>query len=101
MIIRVVKMTFIEDCIADFTALFEAREETIRNFKGCAHVELWQDSANRNIFFTYSHWETQADLDNYRFSEFFKDTWGRTKVLFAGKPEAWSVTRAGGKASKT
>ena len=101
MIIRIVKMTFTEARITDFTNLFEARKQTIRNFKGCTHLELWQDHKQRNIFFTYSHWESEADLDHYRYSEFFKDTWGKTRILFADKPEAWSVVRAQGAASTT
>ena len=91
MIIRIVKMTFSPDRIIDFTNLFEERKELIKNFKGCTHLELWQDTTQRNIFFTYSHWQEQTDLDHYRFSEFFKDTWTKTKQLFADKPEAWSV----------
>ena len=93
MIIRIVKMTFINDRIGDFTALFEARKLTIRNFKGCTHLELWQDSKHENTFFTCSHWESEADLDHYRFSDFFKDTWSQTKLLFSAKPEAWSLVR--------
>lgn len=91
MIIRIVQMTFQEDVIHEFTTLFEERKNTIRGFRGCNHLELWQDSANSNVFFTYSLWNSQADLDHYRFSEFFKDTWSRTKALFAAKPQAWSV----------
>ena len=93
MIIRIVQMTFREDSIKDFTDLFEERKQTIRNFHGCNHLELWQDNTHANIYFTYSIWDSQSDLDHYRFSEFFKDTWGRTKVLFAEKPQAWSVMR--------
>ncbi len=91
MIIRIVQMTFREDAIKDFTDLFEARKQTIRNFAGCTHLELWQDNTDPNIFFTYSIWDSQADLDHYRFSDFFKDTWGKTKALFADKPQAWSL----------
>jgi quinol monooxygenase YgiN len=91
MITRIVQMTFRADAIPDFTALFEERKDKIRNFNGCHHLELWQDNAQENIFFTYSIWEDQAHLDHYRFSEFFKDTWGKTKALFADKPQAWSV----------
>jgi len=91
MIVRIVQMTFRADSINDFTDLFEVRKQTIRSFRGCTHLELWQDSAHANVFFTYSIWDSQADLDHYRFSDFFKDTWGRTKVLFAEKPNAWSV----------
>jgi len=93
MIVRIVQMTFKEDSINQFTELFEARKETIRGFNGCTHLELWQDSTHNNVFFTYSIWNSQSDLDHYRFSDFFKDTWGRTKALFADKPHAWSVTR--------
>lgn len=91
MIVRIVQMTFRTEAIADFEQLFEERKERIRHFEGCRHLELWQDSANPAIFFTYSHWESEAHLNHYRFSGFFKDTWGRTKALFADKPQAWSV----------
>ena len=91
MIVRIVQMTFRTEAITDFEQLFEERKERIRHFGGCRHLELWQDSANPAIFFTYSHWESEAHLNHYRFSEFFKDTWGRTKALFADKPQAWSV----------
>jgi len=93
MIIRIVKMTFKKDRVNDFAELFEARKQTIRNFQGCTHLELWQDSVLENVFFTYSHWSSVAELDHYRFSSFFKDTWGKTKALFAEKPKAWSVIR--------
>ncbi len=91
MIVRIVQMTFREGAVNDFVALFEERKQTIRSFTGCTHLELWQDSKQPNVFFTHSHWETEADLDHYRFSAFFKDTWGKTRVLFEAAPQAWSV----------
>lgn len=91
MIVRIVQMTFRKDSRDRFAAFFELRKQTIRSFKGCRHLELWQDADNDTVFFTYSIWDSQADLDHYRFSEFFKDTWGQTKQLFADKPQAWSV----------
>ncbi len=91
MIVRIVQMTFREDAVAEFSNLFEERKETIRSFTGCTHLELWQDSKHPNVFFTCSHWDSESDLDHYRFSEFFKDTWDKTKALFANKPQAWSV----------
>ncbi len=93
MIVRIVQMTFREDAVNEFTALFNERKQTIRSFAGCTHLELWQDSKQSNVFFTCSHWDAESDLDHYRFSEFFKDTWGKTKALFAGKPQAWSLTQ--------
>ncbi len=91
MLVRIVKMIFREDAIEPFQQLFESRKELIRNFEGCRHLELWQDKNNANTFFTYSLWQDEEALNNYRQSHFFDDTWAQTKQLFAGKPEAWSV----------
>lgn len=91
MIVRIVQMTFRAECIEAFTTFFEGRKQTIRNFPGCSHLELWQDSKNPVVFFTYSNWNSETDLDHYRFSDFFKDTWRQTKEMFADKPQAWSV----------
>jgi len=93
MIVRIVQMSFQQEKITDFTTLFEERKETIRGFDGCLHLELWQDTKHAHIFFTYSMWDSEQHLDHYRFSEFFKDTWAKTKALFADKPQAWSVNR--------
>ncbi|MDR3679793.1 MAG: antibiotic biosynthesis monooxygenase [Flavipsychrobacter sp.] len=93
MILRIVQMTFRSECIDDFKLLFDERKSMIRNFEGCRHLELWQDATNPNIFFTYSNWESEVALNHYRFSDLFKDTWSKTKVLFAEKASAWSVNR--------
>jgi quinol monooxygenase YgiN len=86
-------MTFRPEEVENFQALFNERKERIRHFEGCTHLELWQDAHNPNIFFTYSNWQSETYLDHYRFSDFFKDTWGKTKALFAEKPNAWSVNQ--------
>jgi quinol monooxygenase YgiN len=91
MILRIVQMTFEPEKVAAFLALFEERKSLIRHFDGCNHLELWQDAHNECIFFTYSIWQSEQHLNHYRFSELFKDTWARTKALFAAKPQAWSV----------
>ncbi len=91
MIVRVVKMHFRTEEIPSFEALFNERKERIRNFDGCQHLELWQDVNQPEIFFTYSHWDRESDLENYRNSDLFKETWSLTKALFADKPQAWSV----------
>jgi len=57
------------------------------------HLELWQDNAHENIFFTLqSTGARKADLDHYRFSEFFKDYMGENKspvLLRSLKPGAF------------
>ncbi len=91
MIYRIVKMSFEPGKEKDFLEVFEASKEKIRAFEGCEHLQLWQDRKESNIFFTYSHWRSEDDLEKYRHSELFRSTWAKTKILFNDKPEAWSV----------
>ncbi len=93
MLIRIVKLTFKPENIASFKQIFEESKPIILQFNGCTLLESYQDINNPNIFFTYSHWDTESDLNNYRVSDFFKNVWGNTKKLFSEKPEAWSVER--------
>lgn len=91
MIVRIVKMTFDKSQVENFLELFNERKPLIRHFDGCQHLELWQESGKSNVYFTYSIWDSEEHLNHYRFSELFKDTWAKTKALFADKPQAWSV----------
>lgn len=91
--IRIVKLHFKREHIPAFIQLFEERKERIASFPGCNKVSLLQDKNNEQIFFTYSYWEDDAALENYRTSLFFKETWQLTKALFEEKATAWSVER--------
>jgi quinol monooxygenase YgiN len=91
MITRIVKLTFSPENISAFIAIFNASKNQIRNFEGCKHLALYHDIDKANVYFTYSIWEGPEYLDKYRNSELFKSTWAQTKVLFADKPEAWSI----------
>ncbi len=91
MIRRVVKLTFQEDQIEAFLSIFAESKKLIRQFPGCRHLELWQCKQPSNVMMTYSHWESEEALDAYRHSPLFKTTWAKTKVLFADRPEAWSL----------
>lgn len=93
MFVRIVKMTFKTENIADFEGLFEQNKDKIRAFEGCHFLELYQDLNQEDIFFTYSYWEAPNFLEAYRKSELFQEVWSKTKLLFSEKPEAWSVTK--------
>lgn len=94
MIKRIVKLTFQPEKTADFLEIFAYHKERILVFPGCKHIELLRCKDPENIFFTLSFWESEAALESYRQSELFQDTWGKTKVLFSDRPEAWTVTSA-------
>ena len=93
MLIRIVKMSFAEENIPTFLENFELIKDKIRNTPGNRLLELYQDKTNQCIFFTYSYWETEEDLENYRKSELFNEVWAFTKKLFNDKPEAWSLDK--------
>ena len=93
MFVRIVKMSFAEIHIDEFLKNFNSQKENIRQFKGCRFLELYRDKYNTNIFFTYSYWETEADLEHYRHSDLFNDVWSKTKPFFNDKPQAWSVDK--------
>ncbi|HPF91605.1 MAG: antibiotic biosynthesis monooxygenase [Flavobacteriales bacterium] len=93
MIVRIVKMTFRPEEIERFQAHFEGWKPRIRSFPGCRHLELLHDVDDPRIFFTYSHWDGHADLENYRISPVFAEVWPTVKALFAAPAEAWSMER--------
>jgi heme-degrading monooxygenase HmoA len=89
---RIVKMTFREDAVDIFLSeVFEHSKAAIRAFPGCRHMELLQSAETPAILFTLSIWDDAPALERYRQSELFKNTWAKTKVLFAEKAEAWSL----------
>ncbi|GEQ87175.1 antibiotic biosynthesis monooxygenase [Patiriisocius marinistellae] len=91
MFTRIVKMEFQEEKIPQFLENFETVKHKIRNFKGCLFLELYRDKRDPTIFFTYSKWEEENALENYRNSELFKGVWATTKPMFRSKAAAWSV----------
>ena len=93
MLVRIVKMSFEPNHIDTFLSNFHSVKNSIRNFEGCRYLELYRGQNETNIFFTYSYWDDQSFLENYRTSELFKKVWSQTKPLFNDKPQAWSVDK--------
>lgn len=93
MIIRIVKLSFDPNKIPLFLDNFKLIKNHIRNAPGNRLLELYQDKTEPNVFFTYSYWDSEQDLENYRNSALFFDIWEYTKKLFNNKPEAWTVNR--------
>jgi heme-degrading monooxygenase HmoA len=93
MLVRIVKMSFNKEHVDTFLDNFHLNKGLIRNFEGCQFLELYRDNNDTNVFFTYSYWNSEDDLANYRQSDLFKAVWSKTKPLFNAKPEAWSVDK--------
>lgn len=93
MIVRIVKMHFAANRVEEFNAMFEEIKESIRNQPGCTFLELYQGTDDPQTFFTYSYWNSVADLNNYRDSALFQEIWPKTKAMFDQKPEATTVNK--------
>tara|TARA_R100000353_G_scaffold53405_1_gene42716 strand:- start:17762 stop:18034 length:273 start_codon:yes stop_codon:yes gene_type:complete len=84
-------MEFKAENVTAFLENFETVKDKIRNFPGCEFLELYRDKNEETIFFTYSRWNDETHLENYRHSELFKEVWSKTKPMFRHKAQAWSV----------
>jgi hypothetical protein len=84
-------MEFAVENVAAFLINFEQVKYKIRNYPGCLFLELYEDKNNPSIYFTYSRWKDEKDLESYRNSELFKSVWATTKPMFRSKAQAWSV----------
>ena len=93
MFVRIVKLSFQPEKVEEFLSKFEKDKQYIRNSKGCRLLELYRVKTNPNVFFTYSYWNTEQDLENYRNSALFKEIWESIKIFFNDKPLAWSVDK--------
>ncbi len=91
MLLRIVRMSFQPEKVDEFLSLFNQVSGRIRASDGCMYLKLMRDKDHPNILVTYSKWNDQSDLDNYRHSPLFSDTWAKTKVLFNDKPKAFSL----------
>ena len=78
----------------EFKILFKTVQPKIKACAGCHGVQLLQDQANPDIFFTISQWTDEEHLNTYRRSELFTETWAIVKPNFQAKAEAWSLLDA-------
>ena len=90
MLVRIVRMTFLEGTLDDFQVIFDNSKHHIRAFPGNCHLELLRDPDHSTVRMTYSLWESADTLEAYRQSELFRTIWAATKVLFAERAIAFS-----------
>ena len=91
MIVRIVRMEFLPEKVSEFLELFQSTREQIRNFPGVEKLEFYRDASAGNVYYTLSHWRSTGDLEKYRKSELFGNVWGKTRVLFSEKAQAFSL----------
>jgi quinol monooxygenase YgiN len=91
MVKRIVRMHFYPEQTGTFEQIFNASKDKIRASKGCLGLKLYTDHNLPEVYYTWSTWESEEDLQRYRQSELFKSTWEKTKILFKEKAVAWTL----------
>ena len=89
--VRLVKLTLKKEHTQDFIQHFDTVKEKINAFPGCKGMKLLRDKNNPQVVFTYSEWNDESDLENYRTSELFGSVWPTVKQWFDQKAEAIST----------
>ncbi len=90
MITRLVKLSIQSERLEEFHELFEINKKSIRNFDGCKHLEVLGGLENE-VVFTFSRWQSENHLNQYRKSELFGRIWPKVKEMMNAKPEAWTL----------
>ena len=91
MITRIVKLEFQDDKIDEFLSFFDSIKQVVNSFPGCEGMMLYVDINDPTIVITYSYWQEQSNLDDYRNSSQFGSIWPKIKPWFSEKPQAWTL----------
>lgn len=91
MITRIVKLHFQKGQRDLFLKIFHETKMKVATFEGCRGMRLLNDLKNPDVFFTYSRWDNESCLENYRKSALFKTIWSSIKPSFEEAAEAWST----------
>ena len=76
-----------------FLDIFDTVKKQIRAQEGCTGLEILRSEEDGRIsLWTISLWENEGDLEGYRSSDLFKQTWSKVKPLFSAKARAWTLT---------
>lgn len=90
MLIRIVRLELKPENVETFRNIFWETHPNIEGFPGCLSVRLLEDAYESNVLSTWSHWEDDIALQDYRQSDLFNATWRRVKPLFKEKAVAHS-----------
>lgn len=92
MIQRIVKLTLSKQTdLEAFRVIYDARNPMKNKVKGCRSVKIMKEINDENVYYTVSMWDSDADLEAYRSSAYFKETWPMVKAHLAVRAEAFTL----------
>ncbi len=75
-----------------FLDIFNQVKHKIRAHKGCLHLEILRGhDQGLTSLWTISVWQSADDLETYRTSALFRQTWSEVKPLFSAPASAWTL----------
>ena len=93
MITRVVRLTLRPDINSEaFEEIYRKRNPYTKGVKGCRSVKVMKDVNDDHVHYTLSAWDRNEDLEAYRQSDYFAETWPMVKALLDQKAQAFSMT---------
>ncbi len=93
MIVRIVQLKIEPENIDEALQFILEVAPKVRAMKGCTYLEILRDVKSRDSMTTYSHWDSESDLNTYRHSAVFNAFWTQVKPLFSEPAKAWSSRR--------
>ncbi len=90
MIVRIVHMFFRPHALEQLMPLIHRQLRNVMSHPGCLAVKLFRDTSDPDHLCTFSIWEDQEALDDYRQSDHFIEVWSTLKSHFAKPPQAYS-----------
>lgn len=91
MIKRIVRLQFNPDKVEEFLNVYKKHINSMAKRPECISLELLKEKGTLSTFYTFSIWESEDALHEYRSSEYFRDIWGRIKPWFSEKAQAWTL----------
>ncbi len=90
MITRIVELQIQAHQIDVAKQLLKEVAPKVRSMPGCSRLEIMFGIHKKARVTTYSYWDSEKDLNDYRDSEVFQKFWKSIKPMFSEKARAWS-----------
>ncbi len=63
----------------------------VRRVSGCMHNDIFRDKNKDNVFYSYTIWNSEEDIEKYLNSQYYKEIWNDLWDYFKIEPQAWKI----------
>ncbi len=91
MILRVVKLKVDPRKMEAFQLFMENLHDEKLRLNGCLHFDFFNERQNPNIFYSYTIWEHEKFLKQYKKTDLFKEVVQTLRELCIDEPQAWTI----------